>query len=158
MKLVILAIYFTALTPTFGFSEYNLKKDSHRIILMTDSLMSAQKGFNNSVIVNLNGRSAALVKTFSVTSDSITNKAEHSLSASRLDSLKLVRSLLLKDFTAKSESNHPKLTEISNGYSKIVNPIKQIRFDEESEAIDSLRTIDKAYRDEITNTADEYYD
>jgi hypothetical protein len=157
MKSIILAIYFTALAPTFLLSQYGLKKNDN-IILMTDSLISAQKGFHNTVLVNLRGRFAALVKTFSVSTDAITNKGEGSLSPVRLDSLKLIRTLLQKDFTAKSETNHPKLTEISNGYSKKLNSIKQITFDEESEAIDSLRAIDQAYREELTNSADEYYD
>jgi hypothetical protein len=158
MKLVILAIYLTVLIPEFIIGQYNPKKDNHRIILMTDSLMSAQNGFSNSVVINLKGRYDLLVKSFSSSADAITNKAESSLSPVRLDSLKLIRTLLQKDFTAKSESNHSKLTEISNGYTKKLKSIKQITFDEESEAIDSLRAIDEAYRDEVSNSADEYYD
>ena len=165
--LFLISIIIVVITPQFLFCEDNLKEDNDtfkvvnikpRIIHLSDSLLSVEKIFNDTLLSKLKDKSLHVIKKFSASADSISFNVEDSLILARKDSLRLVRSFLHKSITSQSESYSQKLNKIPIHYSEKISSIKQLIFDDESGATDTLDIIDEEFRDALTSAADDYYD
>lgn len=130
----------------------------HKVISISDSLLSAGKSFKETLLSGLKQKSFKAVKTFSARADSISLGMNDSLSFSRKDSLRLVRTLLQENLTKNSDSFPLELIKIHDSFSNKLNSVKLISFDNENDASDSLIAINEEYKDVMANTADDFYD
>jgi hypothetical protein len=165
--LFLLSIIIVALTSRLSFCQDNLKKDNDtdevvnikpRVIHLSDSLLAAEKIFNDTLLSKLKDKSLHVIKRFSASADSISRSVEDSLILARKDSLRLVRSLLHKSIISQVESFSQKLNKIPIHYSEKVKSIKLLTFEDESVAPDTLGRIDEEFRDVLTTAMDDYSD
>ena len=128
------------------------------IISISDSLLKAGNIFKDSLIVSLKTKSFTIAKKYVLSADSISIHLKDSLSIPRKDSLRLVKLFLQENISKFSQSIPLKLTEIHKSYSEKVNSIKTITFDDIKDASDTLGTINEEFRDDVANSAEEWFD
>ena len=165
--LFFLSIIIVALTSRLSFCQDNLKKDNDTnevvnikpgVIHLSDSLLAAEKIFNDSLLSKLKDKSLHVIEMFSASADSISKSVEDSLILARKDSLRLVRSFLHKSIISQAESFSQKLNLIPIHYSEKVKSIKLLTLNDESVASGTLGRIDEEFRDVLTTPMNDYSD